>query len=62
MQGVTVGFQVLSGGGGMTPATVVTNALGEASTKWTLGTVGLNTALAAAGSLPTVAVTATATP
>ncbi|MEO7086446.1 MAG: hypothetical protein ABI442_13300 [Gemmatimonadaceae bacterium] len=62
MQGVTVGFQVLTGGGGMTPATVITNALGEASTKWTLGTVGANTASAASGSLPPVTITATATP
>jgi hypothetical protein len=62
MQGVTVGFQVLSGGGGMTPGTVVTNALGEASTKWTMGASGSNTALAVAGSLAPVAVAATATP
>jgi hypothetical protein len=62
MQGVTVGFQVLTGGGGMTPATVVTNALGEASTKWTLGTVGVNTAQVAAGALQMVAISATATP
>jgi hypothetical protein len=62
MQGITVGFQVLTGGGGMTPSTVVTNALGEASTKWTLGAVGVNTASAVAGSLPAVTITATATP
>ena len=49
MQGVTVGFQVLSGGGGMPPLTVVTNALGEATTKWTLGVAGGNTALVTAG-------------
>jgi Bacterial Ig-like domain (group 1) len=62
MQGVTVGFQVLSGGGGMSPATVVTNALGEASTKWTVGTVGAQSASASAGSLPAVSISATATP
>ena len=62
MQGVTVGFQVLTGGGGMTPSTVVTNALGEASTKWTLGATGVNTASAVSGSLPAVTLTATATP
>jgi hypothetical protein len=62
MQGVTVGFQVLTGGGGMTPLTVVTNALGEASTKWTLGAAGANTALVTAGSLTPVPLTATATP
>jgi len=62
MQGVTVGFQVLSGGGGMTPATVVTNALGEASTKWTMGAAGAQTASASAGSLTPVSISATATP
>jgi hypothetical protein len=62
MQGVTVGFQVLTGGGGMTPLTVVTNALGEASTKWTLGAVGQNTALVVSGKLTPVTLTATATP
>ena len=62
MQGVTVGFQVLSGGGGMTPATVVTNALGEASTKWTVGAAGAQAASASAGSLAPVSISATATP
>jgi len=62
MQGVTVGFQVLTGGGGMTPLTVTTNALGEASTKWTLGAAGANTALATSGTLTPVALNATATP
>ena len=62
MQGVTVGFQVLHGGGGMSPLTVVTNALGEATTKWTMGTAGTNDALVISGSLQTVTLTATATP
>ncbi len=62
MQGVTVGFQILTGGGGMAPATVITNALGEASTKWTLGAAGANSALASTGSLAPVIVGATATP
>jgi len=62
MQGVTVGFQVLTGGGGMTPLTIITNALGEASTKWTLGAVGSNTALVVAGKLNPVTLSATATP
>jgi hypothetical protein len=62
MQGITVGFQVITGGGGMTPATVVTNALGEASTKWTMGGAGANTASAVSGSLPAVPLVATATP
>jgi len=62
MQGVTVGFQVLTGGGGMTPLTLVTDAFGDASTKWTLGAAGSNTALVVSGTLTPVALTATATP
>lgn len=62
MQGVTVGFQVVSGGGAMSPLTVVTNALGEATTKWTLGAAGSNTALVTAGSLQPIQLSATATP
>jgi hypothetical protein len=62
MQGVTVGFQVLTGGGGMTPLTVATNALGEASTKWTLGAAGANTALVTSGTLTAIPLAATATP
>jgi hypothetical protein len=62
MAGVTVGFQVLTGGGGMSPQTVVTNALGEALTKWTVGAVGANTALVVVGALTPVSITATATP
>jgi hypothetical protein len=62
MQGVTVGFQVLTGGGGMTPLTVVTNTLGEATTKWTLGAVGSNTALVVSGGLTPIQLSATATP
>jgi hypothetical protein len=62
MQGVTVGFQVVTGGGGMTPNTVVTNALGEATTKWTLGAAGANAALVTSGSLQPIQLSATATP
>ena len=62
MQGITVGFQVLTGGGGMSPLTVVTNALGEATTKWTVGAAGSNTALVVSGSLTPVTLNATATP
>jgi hypothetical protein len=62
MVGVTVAFQVLSGGGGMAPPTVVTNSLGEASTKWTMGAVGAQSAAASSGSLAPVTITATATP
>jgi hypothetical protein len=62
MIGVTVAFQVLGGGGGMSPTTVVTNTLGEASTKWTMGPAGPQTALATYGSLTPVSISATSTP
>ena len=62
MQGVTVGFQVVTGGGAMTPLTVVTNALGEATTKWTLGAAGSNTALVTSGLLQPIQLSATAAP
>jgi hypothetical protein len=62
MQGVTVGFQLLTGGGAMSPQTVITNALGEALTKWSVGAVGANTALVVVGTLSPVTLTATGTP
>jgi hypothetical protein len=62
MQGVTVGFQVVAGGGGVTPTTAVTNALGEASTKWTMGAAGAQMMSISSGTLTPITVTATATP
>lgn len=48
LSGITVGYAVTSGGGSMTPATTLTNALGvAASTEWRLGVaVGPNSATA----------------
>ncbi len=57
----TVTFSVTSGGGSFTPATGVTNALGELSVKWTLGpALGAQTASVATGILPAVTLTAVA--
>lgn len=63
MVGVPVAFQVTAGGGAITPQTVVTNALGEATAKWTLGTVaGQNTAMVSNSTVTPVFLTATGTP
>lgn len=63
MVGVTVLFQVTSGGGSISPATMVTSSLGEVTTKWTLGTmVGTQTAVVTTGTLSPVALTATSLP
>ena len=61
--GATVTFAVLSGGGAVTPVTAVTNALGNASTRLTLGTVaGANTVRATAPNAGNVTFSATGTP
>lgn len=59
---VPVTFEVTSGGGQIVPRTGVTNAVGEASTRWTLGeTVGPQSLRATAGRLEAgFVVTATA--
>ncbi|MEP6729627.1 MAG: hypothetical protein ABJE10_03260 [bacterium] len=63
MIGVAVAFTVTGGAGGITPQSGVTNALGELSTKWTLGAAaGSNTLVATAGQLPIATINATATP
>jgi hypothetical protein len=60
--GVTVGFQVASGGGSVSRPSAVTGADGLAKTAWTLG-AGLanNRVTATAGTLPAVSFVATAT-
>lgn len=61
--GIPVLFQIVSGGGAISPATGVTNALGEVTGKWTLGSfVGLQYATVTAGTLTPQTLTATATP
>lgn len=63
MPGVTVNFEVLSGGGSVTGASVTTGTSGIATVgSWTLGTAaGSNSLRASSGSLAPVIFTATAT-
>jgi hypothetical protein len=63
MDSINVTVQIVDGGGAMAPASVLTNASGEATVRWTLGPrAGSNTALVRAGALDPVTITATATP
>lgn len=63
MIGVPVTMSVAIGGGALSPQSGVTNALGEFSTKWTLGAVaGPNLLVASSGTLAPVSIPATATP
>lgn len=63
MVGVPVTLTVTEGGGGISPQSGVTNALGEFSTKWTLGAAaGSNSLVATAGDLPIANVKAIAIP
>jgi hypothetical protein len=63
MSGITVLFQVTGGGGSISPQTVISNNLGEVTTKWTLGPgVGTQTASISASVLSPVTLIATATP
>lgn len=63
MPGVTVAFSITGGTGSITPASVVTNALGEATARWTLGAqAGTQTAQVTALNLGPVSLSALATP
>lgn len=63
MVGIPVTFTVSAGGGGISPQSGTTNALGELATKWTLGGVpGSNTLVASSGDLPPATISATALP
>jgi hypothetical protein len=63
MSGITVLFQVVGGGGAISPATAVTNSLGEVTAKWTLGSfIGTQTALVTASTLSPATLTATSLP
>jgi hypothetical protein len=63
MDSVNVTFQITGGGGAITPQSILTNAQGEATARWTVGPVaGINTAAVRAASLDAVTLTATATP
>jgi len=60
MKGIAVAFQVVSGGGLISPQSGLTNALGEVTARWTLGgTAGTNTLAVSSGSLQPVALSAT---
>ena len=57
----TVALAVISGGGSISPQSVVTSALGEVTVRWTLGpTIGLQTATVTAGSLGPISISAVA--
>jgi hypothetical protein len=63
MDSINVTFQITSGGGAIAPQSILTNASGEATVKWTMGPVaGTNTALVRAATIDPVTITATATP
>ena len=61
MKGITVAFQVVSGGGLISPQSALTNALGEVTARWTLGAAaGTNTLAVSSGALQPVSVSAIA--
>lgn len=61
--GVSVNWSVESGGGSLNPEISTTNAAGETSSQWTLGTTaGQQTATASASGVPSVSFSATALP
>jgi hypothetical protein len=61
--GVPVTFVVVSGGGSVSAGSVLSDTLGNARVKWTLGTIaGIQTVVASAGSITPISFTAAATP
>jgi hypothetical protein len=63
LDSIVVSVQVTSGGGAITPQSVVTNTQGEATLRWTLGGIaGPNTAAIRASTLDPVIIAATGTP
>lgn len=63
MDSINVTFSITGGGGAISPQSVLTNAFGEATVKWTMGPVaGTNTASVRAASIDPVTLTATGTP
>ena len=63
MDSINVTFQITGGGGAIAPQSILTNASGEATVKWTMGPVaGTNSALVRAAVIDPVTITATATP
>jgi hypothetical protein len=63
MPNIPVGWEIATGGGRVSPATVQTNASGEARAEWTLGTVpGQNSLTASVEGIPPLTFTVTAEP
>jgi hypothetical protein len=61
--GITVAFSITGGTGSITPQSIVTNASGEATARWTLGAqAGVQQASVTALNLGPIALSATATP
>lgn len=59
MKGIPVAFSVMVGGGLISPASALTNALGEVQARWTLGPqAGTNTIVASSGRLQSVSLNA----
>lgn len=59
MKGIAVAFQVITGGGLISPQSGLTNALGEVTARWTLGgAAGTNTLAVSSGSLQPVSMQA----
>lgn len=59
MKGIAVAFQVTAGGGLISPASGLTNALGEVQARWTLGPqAGLNSIVVSSGKLQPVSLNA----
>ncbi|MGQ0649405.1 MAG: hypothetical protein ACT4P7_17770 [Gemmatimonadaceae bacterium] len=63
MKGIAVAFQVLSGGGLISPQSALTNPLGEVTVRWTLGpSTGTHVLAVFSGSLNPVSLNAVALP
>jgi hypothetical protein len=63
MDSINVTFQITAGGGSIVPQSILTNASGEASVRWTMGpSAGVNTALVRAATIDPVSISATAIP
>lgn len=60
MKGIAVAFQVVAGGGLISPQSALTNALGEVTARWTLGaTAGINSLAVSSGNLQAILLHAT---
>lgn len=63
MKGIAVAFQVIAGGGLISPQSGLTNALGEVTARWSLGAAaGGQTLAVSSGSLQPITLTAIAVP